>query len=362
MKIMRLLLIIFVVGLLISCSGSDGTEVNSSDGDTETKIIPVEIMEVRPEQVEWSLDVVGLISANIEAQIPAEVAGQVKSVNVELGSYVKKGDILFKIDDEYKKYDLTRAESQKMIAKADYEKSELDYQRYKNLYETKDVSEFDLENMRLKRDISRANSMAAEAGYNAAKKQFNDTSIKAPFDGFISKKFIDIGDMVGMGAPVGKIIDIELVKIKVEIAEIDIPKVKVGQIVKINLDAYSGQEFRGKITAVSPEADEVTKTFPVEIKLRNTEDFKIKPGMIAKGKIIFDITQNTYLLPQDLVYEKEGKHFVFVDNGNVAVQKEVKTGREYQNMVEIIQGVSGSEKIITTGSVFLKDGSKIEIK
>lgn len=362
MKMMRLLLIIFVGAFLAACSSSDGTEVNSANDDTETKIIPVEIMELRAEMVEWSLDVVGLISADTEAQIPAEVAGQVKSVNVELGSYVKKGDILFKIDDEYKKYDLTRAESQKMIAKADYEKSELDYQRYKKLFETKDVSEFDLENMRLKRDVSKANFMAAEAGYNAAKKQFDDTAVKAPFDGFISKKFIDIGDMIGMGAPVGKIIDIELVKIKVEIAEIDVPKVKIGQIVKINLDAYPGEEFKGKVTAISPEADEVTKTFPVEIKLRNTEDYRIKPGMIAKGTIIFDVTQNTYLLPQDLVYEKEGKHFIFVDNRNIALQKAVKTGREYKNMVEIIEGVTGSEKVITTGSVFLKDGTKIEIK
>ena len=359
----RKLLIVLLLGIFIAgCSNGNNSDT-AVNGETEdSDIIPVRVLEVKPMTVEWGLDVVGTISADREAQIPAEVGGQVKDIKFELGDYVRTGDVLIKLDDEYKNYDLIRAESAKMIAKADYEKSELDYNRYRKLFETNDVSEFELENMRLKRDVSKGNLLAAEAGYNASEKQFNDTEIKAPFEGFISRKYVNEGDMVGMNAPVAKIVDIRLVKINVEVAELDIAKLKVDQIVKINLDAFPGEEILGKITAISPEADMTTKTFPVEIKLRNTDDFKINPGMIAKGKIIFDVTKETFLLPQDFVHEKQGKNYIFMSDSDKARQMEVKVGRKFKNMIEILDGVSTDQKIITTGSIFLKDGSSIKVQ
>jgi len=249
-----------------------------------------------------------------------------------------------------------------LSAKANFEKSQLDYKRYIALFDTKDVSEFEYENIRLKRDIAKSNYMSAKAGYNAAKKQFDDTVVKAPFSGFISKRFVDIGDMVAMNVRIAKLINIDFLKLIVEVSDIDIPKISKGNIAKIYLDAYPGEEFVGKVIAISPEANDNTKTFPVEIMLKNTDDFKIKPGMIAKGKIITGKSEKTYLLPQEVVYEKEGKYYIFIQNENTAKMNYVKIGKTIQNKVEIIEGINKGDNIITNGSAYLEEGKIIEVR
>ena len=347
--------------LIIRCSGNTNKD-NFNGIESESSIIPVRVIELKPEKVEWGINVVGIIMPDKGIEILSEVGGKVKNVYFNVGDYVKEGKILIKLDDEYKRYDLIRAEAQLKSAEADMEKSELDLKRYQNLFETNDVSEYELDNIRLKRDVSRANFLTAESMYKTAKRQLADTEIKSPFIGFISQKMVEEGNMAGIGTPIARIIDIRQVKLNVELAEKDVIYIKVGDLVKINVDVYPDEEFLGKVTAVSPEANMQTNTFPVEIKLENTNDFKLKPGMVAKGKIITEVTENTFLLPQDMIIEKDGTHFVFLNEGDKAVRNIVKVGRTYKNMVEVEDGLSVNDKVIISGGEFLSDGVRIQVQ
>ncbi len=362
MKITKCLLLLLIGILAAGCSTSNNSENDMNSSPKENRAIPVSLIDLKPVRVEWMLDVVGLIHPNKDVHISSEVAGKVIKVDFNNGDYVNKDDVLVKLDDEYKRYDLIRAESQIMIAKADYDKSELDYKRYKKLFESKDISEFELENIGLKRDVAKAGHMAAEAGYKAARRQYNDTNIKAPFAGFLSQKKVAVGGLIKPGVPIGKIIDIRIVKSNVEIIESDMPRIKVEDDVKIHLDTYPDEAFAGKVSSISPEANPVTKTFLVEIELTNTADFKLKPGMVAKCKIITEVTDSTFLLPQNAVYENGSKRYIFININNKAVKNPVKTGRTYENKIEIIDGLQGHEKVVITESLFLNDGSKIVIQ
>ena len=345
-RIMRLknsLIIIFsgilVIGflawiLILRCSEGN-SKVDSNDIESKTNIIPVRVINLKPEKVEWGINTVGIILPDKGVQVLSELGGRVKNVYFTVGSFVKKGTILAKLDDEYKQYDLIRAEAQLMSAKADLEKSELDLKRYEKIAEAKGVSQYDKENVRLKRDVSRANFLTAESMFKTARRVLEDTEIKAPFDGFISQKMVEVGNTASIGTPVAKLIDIRMVKLSVEVAERDIINIKVGNLVKINVDVYPDIEFLGKVTAVSPEADVKTRTFPVEIKLSNTDDFKLKSGMIVKGKIITDVSENIILLPQEVVREKDGTHFVFLNKGDRALKNIIEVGRSYNNRIEI---------------------------
>jgi len=355
-----ILVVLFWI-LIVKCS-ENTNENDIDDVESENSIIPVRVIELQPEKVEWGINVVGIIIPDKGIEILSEVGGKVKNVYFNLGDYVKKGKILIKLDDEYKRYDLIRAEAQLKSAEADMEKSELDLKRYKNLFETNDVSEYELDNVRLKRDVSRANFLTAESVYKTAMRQLADTEIKSPFSGFISQKMVEEGNMASIGTPIARIIDIRQVKLSVELAEKDVIYIKIGDLVKINVDVYPDEEFLGKVTAVSPEADMQTNTFPVEIKLNNTNDFKLKPGMVVKGKIITEVSENAFLLPQDMIIEEDGTHFVFLNKGDKAVKNIVKVGRTYKNMVEVKNGLSINDKVIVSGSEFLSDGVRIQVQ
>lgn len=359
MKTTKYILILLIGMFLAGCSSESHSKNAVSNNTDNNRAIPVRIIELKSTRIEWALDVIGIIQSNKSVQVASEVAGKVNKVSFNNGDYVNKNDELVKLDDEYKKYDLVRAESQMTIAKADYDKSELDYKRYKGLFETKDISEFDMENYRLKRDIAKAGYLAAEAGYKASRKQFADTSIKAPFAGFLSQKKVEIGDMLNPGVSIGKIIDIQIVKINVEIVEGNMPRINIGDDVKVHLDTYSDEEFNGKVTLISPEADPVMKTFPVEIELTNTKDYKLKPGMMAKCEIITDVTDNTFLLPQKAVYKEDNQHFIFINDNNTAVKSYVQIGRTYKDDIEILDGVQGYEQVVVTESLCVNDGSNI---
>ncbi|MFC1562700.1 efflux RND transporter periplasmic adaptor subunit [candidate division KSB1 bacterium] len=356
------LIVVFVFSIIITrCSEKAGKEnsQNTEDGDD---IIPVRVINIQSEKVEWGINVVGIIVADKGVDILSESGAKVTNVYFNLGDYVKKGKILVKLDDEYKKYDLIRAEAQLQSAKADLEKSELDLDRYQKISEAKGISQYDQDNIRLKRDVSKANYLTAESAYKTAKRQLEDTAIKSPFSGFISKKMVEVGNMTSIGTPAARIIDIRQIKLNVEVAEKDIIHIKVGDLIKITVDAYSNQEFIGEVTATSPEANMNTKTFPVEIKAKNTDDFKLKPGMVAKGKIITEVSENTFLLPQDVIIKKDGTNFVFLNEGDRAVENMVEAGRTYNNMVEVISGLNVNDKVITSGSEFLRDGVKIYVQ
>jgi len=362
-KILSVVLVVGLVGWLLVMRCSEKNAKDNSDAlENNDSRIPVRVTVIKPQRIEWGLNVVGIIMPDKGVDILAEVGGKVKNIYFNIGDYVQKDRILIKLDDEYKRYDLIRTEAQYKSARVDLKQSELDLQRYKRLLEESGVSQLDYENVKLKRDVSEANFLTAESMYKTAKRQLADTEIKAPFGGFISQKMVEVGNMAAVGTPAARIIDIQMVKLSVEVADRDIIYIKNGDKVRIKIDAYPEIEFTGKVTAISPEADMKTKTFPVEIKSKNTDDYKLKPGMVAKGKIIIEVSENTFLLPQDVILEKDEIRYVFLNEGDSAVKKIVEIGRTYYNRVEIKSGLNIDDKVIVSGGEFLSDGAGIQVQ
>ena len=355
-------IIIIVSALVISRCIERNNKKNGKNGEDKNAAVAVQVMTAVPERIEWGTRIVGILKADKGVDVLSEAAGKVTGIYYNIGDNVSRGEVLVKLDDDYKRYDLIRAEAQYKSAKADREKSELDLKRYKQLFREKSISEYDFENIRLKRDVSNANCLTAESAYKTAERRFEDTPIKAPFGGVASAKPVEIGSMVNMGMRVARVIDIRVIKINVEVAEEDIISIKMGNTVKIYIDVYPGEEFSGRVTAVSPEADDITKTFAVEIKLKNTDDYKLKPGIVAKGKIVTQVTENSILLPREVVINKDRIDYVYLNNGGSAEQRIVTTGRTYNNRIEITDGLSPNEKIIVSGSEFLSDGMKIRVQ
>ncbi|MFC1564311.1 efflux RND transporter periplasmic adaptor subunit [candidate division KSB1 bacterium] len=332
-------------------------------------------MEPEASQVTW-IETVPAASNDIEtyitetgttiptqfAVVSSEVSGKIISLNKDVGDFLNKDDIIAQIDDELMKLSVDRANAQLINTAATLEKAEKDLERYKILLDKTEVSEGEFETVKLQYELARSANLNAEASLKTDERQLRNTKIKNSFRGQIAEKYVQEGDMVSIGTSIVKVVDINELKVKINISETDIVRVKINDEASVELDAYPGRVFTGKIHSLSPEGRIDTHTFPVEIIIRNTPDYIIKSGMVARVRIKSNTIENAVLIPNIAVIERYGRYFVYVAEGEKAVEKQVTLGVEHDTDIQILSGIAAGENIVIAGQHSLKDGDSIKIK
>ncbi|MBI4650028.1 efflux RND transporter periplasmic adaptor subunit [Candidatus Desantisbacteria bacterium] len=175
-----------------------------------------------------------------------------------------------------------------------------------------------------------------------------NTKITAPISGVIIKRSVNTGEIVAPGAPVFSISKLDILKLKVEVPESEILKIKKGMLVKIIMDAYPDRIFNGKINFISPVMNLNTRTCAVEIEIKNS-DRELKPGMFAKVELNIGKKENVLIIPKDVLIFEDEKHSLFVIQNNIAIKKFVTLGLSQNENTEIINGLNESEEIIYIG-------------
>jgi len=188
-----------------------------------------------------------------------------------------------------------------------------------------------------------------------------NTLLISPISGVVTAKNYDEGDMYSAQMPIITVMQINPVKVKINVSESYFTKVKVGMPVDIKLDVYQNESFQGKVSLIYPTIDERSRTFIVEIKLVNN-NAKVRPGMFARVNLNFG-SENHVVVP-DLAIVKQsgsGSRFVYVYNaGKVSLQQitlGIRTGSDF----EVLSGLTGNEQIVVSGQSKLVDGSEVEV-
>ncbi len=150
------------------------------------------------------------------------------------------------------------------------------------------------------------------------------------------------------------------VKVKIDVVERDLPKIKIGQEAKIRMDAYPEQIFKGKIWKISPVVDLKSRTAPIEILVPNLKHL-LKPGMFARVEITTKESKDTLIIPRDALMKEEDSTFVFVVKDNQALRKEVTTRMRQENLVEIKDNLNVGEEVIVMGKTRVADGTKVRV-
>ncbi|QZY54489.1 efflux RND transporter periplasmic adaptor subunit [Crassaminicella profunda] len=362
--------LVFIVGwiliinsfLLVGCGGN---KVKETDGKDVEELKKEEVVYVKAEPVrtmDFTNEILlpGNLKPKEEAVVTAEVNGKVKEIYGDLGSNVRKGQSLCKLDDTT--YQLAYENKNKDLSMAHIEYNNLtnDYERIKALYENnvKSKSEFEIVEKEYKKQ--KESLGMKENDVALAKKNMEDTNIKSPISGIISSKKVLMGQMLSVGTELFKLVNIDQMYVEVGIAEKDMPFIKKGQKCIIKVEVFS-DTFEGKITNIGPEPEQETKTYPVKI-LINNEKRKLKSGMFATAKIILDQHKDALAVPKKAVIKEKEKYYVFVDENKKAVKREVKIGFSSDDAYEILEGVKKGEQIIVVGHENLEDGSVVEIK
>ncbi|MGC8957044.1 MAG: efflux RND transporter periplasmic adaptor subunit [Candidatus Kapaibacteriota bacterium] len=350
MKKSKKLLTLFAIALLILLSvgllfNNRSKNLAKAKKNVVLSTFPVYVSKAKVEDINLSLEYNGTVLPNAEVNIASETNGKVVAVNANLGSYIAKGAILIKLDDQIRQANF-------LTAKASYEKMKKDLERYEKLYAEKSISENQIEQMRFQ-------FTNAEAQYNIAKKQLEETKIVAPFSGFITSKMVEVGQVVSTGTPLMSLIDISNVKIRIQVPERDILKLKIGDVVEIKSDLLPQEKFIGKIQNIGYKSDEA-KTYPVEIIVKNPKNL-LKAGMFVRATIPSAIKGRTLLIPREALVGSSLDPKVYIVENNVVKLKPIVLGNEYGKKLEVLRGLNEGDLVVVEGIVNLKDGTSVQI-
>jgi RND family efflux transporter MFP subunit len=191
-----------------------------------------------------------------------------------------------------------------------------------------------------------------------ADRQLRDTDIRAPFDGYVEKRFVNLGELVKTQTPVMSIVRVDPLKVIAEIPERMVPWIKGGQQVQLHVDAYPDQTFIGEVSRISPAVNTATRAFPFEALVPN-KDARLKPGTFARVHIDSDKVDNVLTLPYATMQYRYGVNRVFVIDGGKLAVRELKVGDRMGDRIEILSGVKAGEQVAATDVDKLADGTKV---
>jgi RND family efflux transporter MFP subunit len=193
-------------------------------------------------------------------------------------------------------------------------------------------------------------------------KTYNDTKIKSPINGYISRKYIDLGTMVNQNSPLYRVVDISSLKIEVGISQKMVSHIRSGTKANVEISALSNEVFPGHIKYISPQADESTGAFTVEIYVDNTKNRKIKAGMTARVEITINSQTDQIVIPDHAVFTRNDKSFVYVISDGKVLLSQIKIRDKFDSFLSIDDGLSRGDTIVVVGMKNLNEGSSVWIE
>lgn len=297
---------------------------------------------------------------------------QVKSANggirnIDQGDWVTKGTVLATVDQQNYQDKMAQAKAQLAGYQAEHEKDQLSYDRISALYSTQSATKPELDSAKAQLDSSTASIAAAKAQISEAQTALAYCSLKAPFDGWIVKRSVDTGSYVSAATNGFTIADTKTVKAVFGIPDTSIARVKVGQRQVITTDALP-QSFTGRVTAISPSADQKSRVFSVEVSIANPKN-ELKSGMIASLALDGqELSHPVMAVPLSAVV-RDPQHangfavFVIEDEGETESVhlRSVDLGEMYGNVIGVNNGLQSGQRVVTSGATLIQDGEQVRV-
>jgi len=405
-KILIISLIVIVVAVLAFFIFFRGKPDESEDASAQASAeearkvketpLPVKVVEAQIGDLIIKLKFPGEAVTNMKINMKAEVAGVIKSLNVEESKHVKKGELLVELDDEKYRLELEQEEATRLKvlsellvekrfagpretrsgpdrekiqkAKDDYEEarrrfrsgltSRAEYEKANTEYELSLI-----ESGEKKEEILAATKglTQAEIRVKAAQMNLEKTKIKAPFSGLIHDIKISPQEHVTSGRELFTLVNIDRIRVHAKVLESEIGKMKVGREVDLKFSAYQGKIFKGEVKAISPVINPQDKTCTVIIDVANPEE-EIKPGMHVEVEIAAEIHKDKLLIPQDAVLVRSGRKLAFVVEEGLAKWRYIDVGLENEGYAEVLDGVKEGESVIIEGHFTLAHDARVRIQ
>lgn len=409
-KIKLVLLTVVLVALAALVSACGGSKDNARGSEAKASPTPPTVDVTTAAAVKRELprffEATGSLAGDQQTDVAPQTSGKVVAVNVDIGSAVRRGQVIVQLDDaelklkvqqqaaqvEQGKAAVRQAEekiglrpgqpfdpnrvAEVSAARVALELADKNLKRAEKLIESGDVSRSYYDSAKADRDrlkeqydsaiatarqnyaavdVARTNVANFEAQLAIARKNVSYASILAPIDGYVSERTADLGEYVSPQQKVATIVRINPLRIKIDIPEQAIPEIKVGQSVSMTTSAWPDQNFSGHIARISPSVKADSRTLTVEAEINNVGT-QLKPGQFATVRILQSRAEPAVLVPARAVVTEAGVSRVFVIKDGHAEQRLVQTGQTEGDMIEVRNGVAADEQVATSNVEQLSDG------
>lgn len=332
----------------------------------------VELGTVTRASIAEQVTMVGNLVGDVTVTVVPRVGGRLQEISVRLGDRVRRGQRIAKIEDFEILEQVRQAEAAQQVSLATIRQREADLtlaatsvERSRSLFQQQLLPQQTLDDNEARHqaavaqlDLARAQASQSKARLDELRITLANTEILSPVDGFVARRLADPGAFVSQNAPIADVVDITSVRLVVNVVERDLRQVARGDEATVQVDAYPGETFQGRIARVAPVLDPATRTAPIEIEIPNP-DFRLKPGMYARVGVTTDRRKDTLVAPVNALVDLGGRRGVFVPVNDIAIFRAVQVGTEQRTVVEILGGLSEGDRVITTGAGSLRDGDRI---
>ena len=340
-----------LLGILAVTSGCGSGDASSEGAPAvaETAAAPaasVEVIKLEPRSLVERVDLSGELEPWVHVSVSAELGGAVESVGFREGQHVRKGQVLARVGTDIFEAALAEAQARLEGAQAIHEKSE-------QLFKREHVPRQEL--------IAATSALhASEAQVRQAELRLERSVIEAPISGVALSREVEPGEVVAPGALITELYRVDRLKAVAGVPEKDIAAFHVGGEATIELDAFPGRVFEGRIHLVGPAARGPSRTFPTEIAIDNPKG-ELKPGMIARVALVKRKLEGVIVLERDVLQDRDAGPVAVVADDGVASVRELTLGASEGNLVVVEKGLEPGELLIVTGQRGLIDGQALEV-
>lgn len=338
--------------LLISACGKDDGAVKA--------VRPVKVIEVGKNSADKSIDFSGIVAPSKETVLGFKVAGPVAVMNLTQGQKVKKDEVIAELDTRDYKINLEVYKKKYEAAKAAADNAVFQYNRAEKLYRADAMTKKNFDMITAQKKAAVSMLKEAEQGVAAATNKLSDTQLKAPYDGYISKKFADAGSVVNAGTPVAAITAEGLPEVNISIAGKDIPLLENAKEFFFVPNDAPDKRYSLTLKEIGKNPEFAKITYPAVFEIKDGDDIRIG----SSGKVTAKIDSNEnrdIVIPVTALFEDNGSR-VYIYADGVVQSREVEIGNLYPDgQITIIKGLNPEDKVITSGINSITEGEKVKL-
>lgn len=397
-------LVILSAAVAAACQNTSGAAAGGSGGrggrgGRGGAVVSIQTTKLQRISVQREVDLQGTLLSPDQAKVSSEVAGIIRDVPVQLGTEVRAGDVLVRLEPRELQLALERAESamhqteaqlgidrgqnshqppsDDQIASvrqalANRDDARNTFTRAEQLQGRGLMSKVDYDTAETRLKVAEANYQAAldnarslraqlqdrRAAFELAQKKVADAVVRAPVSGSVAERLVQTGEYIRENTPVATIVQMNPLKLKTAIQERHAGLIRPGQMVQFVVEAFPDRKFTGKIAYVSPAVDQATRTFPVEAIVENPERV-LKPGFFAKGVVHTRLDENVIAAPESAISTLAGVSTVYVIESGKARQQQITLGARQGELLEVTSGLKGDEVLANSNLNQLATGVSV---
>lgn len=321
---------------------------------------PVRVAPVMKQPIHQSVTLVGTVEPWKRSVVASEIEGLVQVFPVKEGMQVKRGQLLARLRTNTLNIQLDSALASHREARTRYRQAKQDLDRVRVLFEKELVTQKEFDDAQAEEGALRERVSQLDSEIRRVKDQLKKSQIVAPFDGWVTQEFTEIGQWVEEGGQIVELVDLSHVQVEVPLPERYVGDLQIGDSVQVSFDGLPNAPVLGTVFSVVAQADRVARTFPVKFEIPNP-NLKIKSGMVSRVTLQVGRPHEGMVIPKDALVLRGGREFVFLVNEGTVGQVPVKSIVHLDELVEIAGDVQEGMSVVVTGNERLFPGQPVRI-